>query len=68
MEQLKMKIGILPNQYLKTDGTFNKKEAINLSGKIAGVCYDKDGFENLLNEFVQIKNLSKVFFYVIISM
>lgn len=50
MEQLKMKIGILPNQYLKTDGTFNKKEAINLSGKIAGVCYDKDGFENLLNE------------------
>ena len=52
MEQLKMEIGILPNQYLKTDGTFNKKEAINLSGKIAGVCYDKDGFENLLNEFV----------------
>ena len=50
MEQLKMKIGILPNQYLKTDGTFNKKEAINLSGKIAGVCYDKEGFENLLNE------------------
>ena len=50
MEQLKVKIGILPNQYLKTDGTFNKKEAINLSGKIAGVCYDKEGFENLLNE------------------
>lgn len=50
MEQTKIKVGILPNQYLKTDGTFNKKEAINLSGKIAGVCYDKEGFENLLNE------------------
>ena len=50
MEQTKIKVGILTNQYLKTDGTFNKKEAINLSGKIAGVCYDKEGFENLLNE------------------
>ena len=41
MEQTKTKVGILPNQFLKSDGTFDKDEAIKLSGKIAGVCYDK---------------------------
>lgn len=50
MEQNKIKIGILPNQFLKSDGTFAKKEAIKLSGKIAGVCYDKEGFAHLENE------------------
>lgn len=45
-----IKIDILPNQYRKEDGTFDKKEAIKLSGKIAGVCYDKEGFEHLQNE------------------
>lgn len=45
-----IKINILPNQYRKDDGTFDKKEAIKLSGKIAGVCYDKEGFDHLENE------------------
>ena len=46
----KIKIGILPNLFLNEDGTFNKNDAMNLSGKIAGVCYDKEGFNNLKNE------------------
>ena len=50
MEELKFKIDILPNQFLKKDGTFDKKEALKLSGKIAGVCYDKEGFNHLQNE------------------
>ena len=50
MEQTKIKVGILPNQFLKSDGTFDKEEAIKLSGKIAGVCYDKEGFSHLENE------------------
>lgn len=50
METMKIKIGILPNQFLKEDGTFDKEEAIKLSGKIAGVCYDKEGFAHLEHE------------------
>ena len=50
MEQTKIKVGILPNHFLKSDGTFDKDEAIKLSGKIAGVCYDKEGFAHLENE------------------
>lgn len=50
MEQEKIKIDILPNQFLKLNGTFDKNEAIKLSGKIAGVCYDKEGFAHLANE------------------
>lgn len=50
MNKEKIKIDILPNQFLKSNGTFNKEEAIKLSGKIAGVCYDKEGFSHLENE------------------
>ena len=50
MEKTNIKIGILPNQFRKGNGTFDKNEAIKLSGKIAGVCYDKEGFEHLENE------------------
>ena len=50
MNNNNIKIGILPNQFLNSNGTFNKKEAIKLSGKIAGVCYDKEGFSHLENE------------------
>ncbi len=51
MEEKKLKIEILPNSiYLKSNGTFDKDEAIKLSGKIAGVCYDKEGFSHLVNE------------------
>ena len=53
MEQTKIKVGILPNQFLKADGTFDKNEAIMLSGKFAGVCYDEEGFEHLINEPVE---------------
>jgi len=50
MKDTRMRIDILPNQFLKEDGTFDKEEAIKLSGKIAGVCYDKEGFKHLENE------------------
>jgi thymidylate synthase ThyX len=41
---------------LKDDGTFDKDAALNLSGKIAGVCYDKEGFNHLANEPVEKTN------------
>ena len=50
MKDTRIKIGILPHYFLMEDGTFNKDDAIKLSGKIAGVCYDKEGFNHLLNE------------------
>ena len=45
-----MNISILPNQFLKNNGTFDREEAIKLCGKIAGVCYDKEGFNHLKDE------------------
>jgi len=51
-----MKIEILPNLYLKEDGTFDKEKALNLCGKIAGVCYDKEGFNHLENEELEKTN------------
>lgn len=51
MEETKIKVGILPTtQFLKSDGTFDKDEAIKLGGRIAGICYDKQGYEHLINE------------------
>jgi len=50
MENTRIRVGILPNQFLKSNGTFDKDEAIKLSGKIAGVCYDKEGFSHLEKE------------------
>lgn len=49
----KIRIDILPNVYLNEDETFNKEDAIMLSGKIAGVCYDKEGFKHLLEEPIE---------------
>lgn len=46
----KIKIDLLPNQFLKENGTFDKENAIQFCGKIAGVCYDKEGFAHLENE------------------
>lgn len=60
MEETRIKIGILPNQFLKLDGTFDKEEAIKLCGKIAGVCYDKEGFSHLENEPIE-KTMRRVF-------
>lgn len=59
MENTKIKISILPNQFLKSDGTFDKDAAIRLAGKIAGVCYDKEGFAHLENE-AEEKTLRRV--------
>lgn len=50
MENTRLKIDILPNYFLKYDGTFDQRDAIKLSGRIAGVCYDKEGFNHLLME------------------
>ena len=47
----KIRIDILPNLYLNEDGTFNTKEVLNLSGKIAGVCYDNLK-KRLIEEFL----------------
>lgn len=45
----KISIDILPNFF--SDGNrFNTEEAVKLCGKIAGVCYNKEGFKNLENE------------------
>ena len=51
-----MKIELLPNLYLNDDGTFDKDRALNLCGKIAGVCYDKEGFSSLENELEEKTN------------
>ena len=54
-----MNISILPNQFLKNNGTFDREEAIKLCGKIAGVCYDKEGFNHLKDEPID-KTLKRV--------
>lgn len=51
-----IKIDILPNLYLKEDGTFDKEKAFNICGKIAGVCYDKEGFNHLKDESLEKTN------------
>ena len=54
---MELKIDILPNQkYITYDGKFDKDKALNLSGKIAGVCYDKEGFSHLENESIEKTN------------
>ena len=54
-----MNISILPNQFLKNNGTFDREEAIKLCGKIVGVCYDKEGFNHLKDEPID-KTLKRV--------
>ena len=50
MNDIGIRIDILPNQFLREDGKFDKDEAIKFSGRIAGVCYDKEGYNHLLKE------------------
>ena len=45
-----IKIDILPNYFVKEDGTFDKEQAIKFCGRIAGVCYNKEGYNALVNE------------------
>ena len=56
MEKYGIKVDILPNYYLGENGVYNKDSALNLGGKIAGVCYDKEGFNHLVNEPVEKTN------------
>ena len=51
MENNKLKVDIVKNQYfLKSDGTYDKDEAIKLSGKFAGECYTREDFSKILSE------------------
>lgn len=50
MKKNNVKVDILPNYFLKKDGTFDKEKALRFSGKIAGVCYDKEGFAHIDKE------------------
>lgn len=56
MQKFGVKIDILPNHFLKVDGTFDRRGAIDLCGKIAGVCYDREGFNHLVNEPIEKTN------------
>lgn len=40
----------LPSYFLDKNGAFNLKEALRLSGHMAGVCYDEEGFAHIVNE------------------
>lgn len=50
METSKLKISILPQQFRKDNGKFAKDEALIFCGKIAGVCYDLEGFDHIDKE------------------
>lgn len=47
---MKIKIDLLPNYFVDEQGVFKSEEAINFCGKIAGVCYSKEGYKALENE------------------
>lgn len=51
MKEEKIRIDFVKEQiFLNSDGRLNKEEAIKLSGKFAGVCYDKEGYTHLIEE------------------
>lgn len=56
MEKSNLKIKILPSEFTKADGTFDMKKALERCGKIAGICYSKEGFEALENENIEDTN------------
>ncbi len=46
-----MKIELIKENYFRNeDGTFNLEGALLLGGKIAGICYDKQVYNHLLEE------------------
>lgn len=50
----KIRIDILPNTiYLNEDGTYNQDNSIIFSGQVAGVCYDKEGFNHIQDESLE---------------
>ncbi len=59
MENIKIKVGVVPSQFLKLDETKGNPEGklivdqekfLLFSGHAAGVCYDKEGFEHVCLE------------------
>lgn len=51
MEQYKMKVVLLPHTpFLRYDGKFDKETAIEYCAKLAGECYEPDGWSKLKNE------------------
>lgn len=51
MEQSKIRVELLPHTpFLKYDGKFDKETAIEYSAKLAGECYEPEGFTKLKNE------------------
>lgn len=51
MKQNKVKVELLPHTpFLKYNGKFDRNTAIEYCGKIAGECYEPDGWETLKNE------------------
>lgn len=48
-----MNVEILKNCYLKEDGKLDREESKLFSGKVAGVCYAKEGYRKLENEDVE---------------
>ncbi len=49
----KIKIDLLPNYFVDEKGVFKKEDAINFCGKIAGICYSKEGYSALEKEDIQ---------------
>ena len=47
------------NYFKKEDGTFDKEAALLFGGRVAGVCYNKEGYNALLGEDVE-KTLRRV--------
>ena len=53
---MEIKTEILPSEKVREDGTFDKDSSLNLAGKIAGVCYDPEGFDHISKEPVEKTN------------
>lgn len=51
MKIFNLKITLLENTpFLKDDGIFNLKKAMDFSGKVGGICYNEEGFLSSLSE------------------
>lgn len=59
MKRYDIKAKILPGYFIYDDGTYNEEDAVMLAGQIAGICYDKEGYDHLKDEPVE-KTLKRV--------
>lgn len=53
MEKLEISLNNLPNYFVKEDGTFDKDAAIKFGGYFAGVCYNKEGYNDVITEDIE---------------